>query len=52
VLCPSFYRIEWVRNAGAFEKWFHGLQQTVVGWMQRRQQRSLNARALYQDVDA
>jgi len=52
VLCPSFYRIEWVRNAGAFEKWFHGLQQAVVGCMQRRQQRSLNARALYQDVDA
>jgi indolepyruvate ferredoxin oxidoreductase alpha subunit len=52
VLCPSFYRIEWVRNAGAFEKWLHRLQQVVVGWMQRRQQRSLHARALYEDFSA
>jgi indolepyruvate ferredoxin oxidoreductase alpha subunit len=52
VLCPSFYRIEWVRNAGLLEKAWYGFQQSVVGWLQRRQQRSLQARALYQDVSA
>ena len=52
VLCPSFYRIEWVRNAGALEKCLHRLQQVVVGWMQGRQQRSLHARALYEDFSA
>ncbi|MFN5810736.1 MAG: thiamine pyrophosphate-dependent enzyme, partial [Burkholderiales bacterium] len=52
VLCPSFYRIEWVRNAGTVEKWLHRLQQVAIGWMQRRQQRSLHARSLYEDFSA
>ena len=50
VLCPSFYRIEWVRNANALEKAWYRFQQQVVGWLQRRQQRSLQARALYEEV--
>jgi len=47
VLCPSFYRTEWVRNAGAWERRVHALRRRVVGWFQARQQRALAERALY-----
>jgi len=47
VLCPSFYRIDWVRNAGAWERRLHRWRQAVVGWFQARQQRALQQRALY-----
>lgn len=50
VLCPSFYRIEWVRNPSAWERRLHGWRQTVVGWFQSRQRRSLQQRALYSEV--
>ena len=50
VLCPSFYRIEWVRNASPWERRLHRWRQRVVGWLQARQQRSLQARALYAEV--
>ncbi len=47
VLCPSFYRVEWVRNASAWEKRLDGWRRKVVGWFQARQQRALARRALY-----
>ena len=47
VLCPSFYRIDWVRNPSAWELWLDGLRRKVVGWLQARQQRALRQRALY-----
>jgi len=47
VLCPSFYRTEWVRNAGAWERRLHGWRRKIVGWFQSRQRRSLAERALY-----
>ena len=50
VLCPSFYRIEWVRNAGAWERRWHGWRQALVGWLQARQHRQLQKRALYSEV--
>ncbi len=49
VLCPSFYRTEWVRNASAWERRLHGWRKTIVSWFQSRQHRSLNARALYSE---
>ncbi len=33
-LCPSFYRAERVRNAGAAERWLHRLRRRVIGWLQ------------------
>ena len=36
VLCPSFYRIEVVRNAGWFERWRNRLANAVIHPMQRR----------------
>lgn len=50
VLCPSFYRIEWVRNASAWERRLHGWRQNVVGWFQRRQRKALQSRALYAET--
>jgi indolepyruvate ferredoxin oxidoreductase, alpha subunit len=50
VLCPSFYRIEWVRNAGAWERRWHGWRQALVGWLQARQHRQLQKRALYSEI--
>ena len=50
VLCPSFYRIEWVRNAGAWERRWHGWRQALVGWLQARQHRQLQKRALYSEM--
>ncbi len=47
VLCPSFYCIEWVRNAGAWERRLHRWRQLIVGWFQARQRRALQQRALY-----
>lgn len=36
VLCPSFYRIQWVRNAGWFERQRNRLANAVIGSVQRR----------------
>jgi indolepyruvate ferredoxin oxidoreductase alpha subunit len=47
ILCPSFYRIEWVRHASAWERRLHAWRQAVVGWLQARQSRALARRALY-----
>jgi indolepyruvate ferredoxin oxidoreductase alpha subunit len=47
VLCPSFYRTEWVRNASDGERRVHALRQKIVGWLQSRQHRALAKRALY-----
>ena len=47
VLCPSFYRAEWVRNASGWERRVHALRQKIVGWLQIRQRRALAKRALY-----
>jgi len=32
-LCPSFYRAEVVKNAGAWERFVAGLRATVTGWL-------------------
>ncbi len=50
VLCPSFYRTEWVRNPTAWEKRVDGWRRGVVGWFQSRQRRALQRRALYTEV--
>ena len=47
VLCPSFYRTEWVRNASAWERRVYGWRKSIVGWFQARQRRALAERALY-----
>jgi indolepyruvate ferredoxin oxidoreductase alpha subunit len=52
VLCPSFYRIEWVRNPGAWERRLDHWRRRVVGWLQTRQQRGLQQRALYAEVQS
>ena len=51
VLCPSFYRVDWVRNPGPWEQRLDGWRRKVVGWFQARQDRSLRARALYAEVE-
>ena len=51
VLCPSFYRVDWVRNPGRWEQRLDGWRRKVVGWFQARQDRSLRARALYAEVE-
>src|SRR6476661_5114245 len=33
VLCPSFHRIETVRNAGVFERGLHGVRRAVIRWL-------------------
>jgi indolepyruvate ferredoxin oxidoreductase alpha subunit len=50
VLCPSFYRVEWVRNPSRWERTVDGWRRRVVGWFQARQQRALRARALYAEA--
>jgi indolepyruvate ferredoxin oxidoreductase alpha subunit len=52
VLCPSFYRIEWVRNASRFEQTLNRVRRSVRGWLQRRQSRSLAARSLTVETQA
>ncbi|MDH5538819.1 MAG: indolepyruvate ferredoxin oxidoreductase subunit alpha [Rhizobacter sp.] len=47
VLCPSFYRIDWVRNPSAWERFVDRWRRKAVGWLQARQQRSLMRRSLY-----
>jgi indolepyruvate ferredoxin oxidoreductase alpha subunit len=51
VLCPSFYRVDWVRNPGPWEQRLDGWRRKVVGWLQARQRRGLQARALYAEVE-
>ena len=51
VLCPSFYRVDWVRNPGPWEQRLDGWRRKVVGWFQARQDRNLRARALYAEVE-
>lgn len=33
-LCPSFFKIDVVQNPSWLDKFFHGLRQTVIGWLQ------------------
>jgi indolepyruvate ferredoxin oxidoreductase, alpha subunit len=33
VLCPSFYRAEWVRHSGRFERMVATLRRRVIGWL-------------------
>ena len=47
VLCPSFYRIEWVRNPSPWEVRIDRWRRKAVGWLQRRQGRALQQRSLY-----
>ena len=47
VLCPSFYRTEWVRNASGWERRVHAIRLRIVGWLQNRQRRLLSKRSLY-----
>ena len=51
VLCPSFYRTEWVRNPSAWEKRVDRWRRKAVGWFQQRQRRALQQRALYAEVE-
>ena len=51
VLCPSFYRVEWVRNASTWEKRVDRWRRKAVGWFQQRQRRGLQQRALYAEVE-
>ncbi len=46
-LCPSFYRIEWVRNPRPWEAQLDRLRRALTGWLQRRRARSLADRSLY-----
>ena len=46
VLCPSFYRIEWVRNATGTERRLDRIRRGVTQWLQARRSRSLAARSL------
>ncbi len=36
ILCPSFVKVEVVRNAGWFERQRRRMSQAVIGWLQRR----------------
>jgi len=47
VLCPSFYRIDWVRNPTRWEQRLDAWRRRVVGWLQARRQRTLRDHALY-----
>jgi indolepyruvate ferredoxin oxidoreductase alpha subunit len=47
VLCPSFYKVSWVRNPTRFERRVQALRERVVGWMQVGQARALARRALH-----
>ncbi len=51
VLCPSFYRTEWVRNPSAWERHLDRWRRRFVGWLQARQQRGLLRRALYTEIE-
>ena len=46
VLCPSFYRIEWIRNPGPWDRAVDSMRRAVRTWLQARQKRSLAARSL------
>ena len=47
VLCPSFYRVLWVRHPRPVERWLHALRHHVVGWLQAKRSRALSQTALY-----
>ncbi len=47
VLCPSFYKVHKVNNAGGFERWRARWRHRLLGWLQARQLRSREQRALY-----
>jgi len=34
VLCPSFFRAEIVQNPTRWDRFKHGLRQTLIGWLQ------------------
>jgi len=47
VLCPSFYKTQWVRNPSRFERWRDRVRRALVGWLQARQSAALQGRSLY-----
>ncbi|MGD9946603.1 MAG: thiamine pyrophosphate-dependent enzyme, partial [Burkholderiaceae bacterium] len=47
VLCPSFYKVQKVNNAGGFERWRARWRFRLLGWLQGRQLRAREQRALY-----
>jgi indolepyruvate ferredoxin oxidoreductase alpha subunit len=47
VLCPSFYKTQWVRNPMAFERWRDRLRRKVLAWLQASQIEGLRSRSLY-----
>jgi indolepyruvate ferredoxin oxidoreductase alpha subunit len=47
VLCPSFYKVQTVRNPGWGEVWRARWRRRIVGWLQARQQRERAGRALF-----
>jgi indolepyruvate ferredoxin oxidoreductase alpha subunit len=51
VLCPSFYRIDWVRNPSVWEKRVDRWRRKAVGWFQKRQRHALQQRALYAEAE-
>jgi len=46
VLCPSFYRAEWVRNPSPWEKRLHRLRTGFTRWLQARRAAALARRSL------
>lgn len=52
VLCPSFYRAEWIRNPRRFERMVHAVRARVLGWLLRMQGSALQRRSLYGQVEA
>ncbi len=45
VLCPSFYRAEIINNPSAWDRFAQRVAMTVIGWLQRRIERRLEALA-------
>ena len=41
ILCPSFYRAQIVQNPGAWDRFLHGLRQTLIGWLQPQERKAV-----------
>ncbi len=52
VLCPSFYRAQWIRNPRRLERMVHTVRARVLGWLLRRQDAVLRRRSLYGQAEA
>ena len=46
ILCPSFSRVDLVYNPNGWDRFIGGLRQSVIGWLQERDERKRVARAL------